>query len=408
MSKVRIIGLHVAALLTLAAAGCQGGAAPPAETPPTDQPKLRTTPGCAGPGTICTFAGNGEAAFTGEEQPALGTSLYWPIDLEIAADGRAYILDWQNHRVRRLDADGKLRTVIGTDEIGDGPGPGAGNERLAPGIAGTSINLNHPTDIQLSPDGATLYLASWHNHKIRKLDVATGLAQVACGKGPGFAGDGMPESAALFSMPKGIALAPNGDLYVVDTRNLRVRRIVAATSTVETVAGTGMRGATGDGGGPMQAAFSFQKDGDNPEPGGAIALDAQGRVYVADTQNHRVRRIDLAAGTVETVAGTGTPGAGGDGGPATMAQLAFPQDIELGADGRLFIADTENHVVRAVDPATGIIERVAGNGTPGDGGDGGPAREAGLYRPFGIALDARGDLYIADTRNNLVRKVVKP
>ena len=91
-----------------------------------------------------------------------------------------------------------------------------------------------------------------------------------------------------------------------------------------------------------------------------------------------------------------------------MAQLAFPEDIEIGPDGRLFIADTENHVVRAVDLATGIIDRVAGNGQKGDAGDGGPARDANLYRPFGIALDAAGDLYIADTRNNLVRKVVKP
>jgi sugar lactone lactonase YvrE len=395
-----------AALAALAISGCQGSGTPPPE--PSTMTKLRQTPPCAGAGTICSFAGNGDPAFTGEAEPALGTSLYWPIDLEIAPDGRAYILDWQNHRVRRLDADGKLRTVIGTDEIGDGPGPGAGSETTPPGVPGTSINLNHPTDVQISPDGSTLYLAAWHNHKIRKLDITSELAQVACGKGPGFAGDGMPESAALFSMPKSIALAPNGDLYIVDTRNFRVRRIVAAMGTVETVAGNGMRGATGDGGGPLDATFSFQLDGDNPEPGGAIALDAQGRLYIADTQNHRIRRIDLVAGTVETVAGTGTPGAGGDGGPATMAQLAFPRDIEIGPDGRLFIADTENHVIRAVDLTTGIIDRVAGNGQRGDGGDGGPARDANLNRPFGIALDAAGDLYIADTLNSLVRRVVKP
>jgi DNA-binding beta-propeller fold protein YncE len=130
---------------------------------------------------------------------------------------------------------------------------------------------------------------------------------------------------------------------------------------------------------------------------------------VADTQNHRVRRIDLAAKTIETVAGDGTRGAGGDGGPATMAQLAFPQDVEIGPDGRLFIADTENHVIRAVDLQTGFIDRVAGTiGQHGDGGDGGPARAATLQRPFGIALDTAGNLYVADTLNSLVRKVVTP
>jgi sugar lactone lactonase YvrE len=232
-----------------------------------------------------------------------------------------------------------------------------------------------------------------------------------CGRGPGFAGDGMPDATALFSMPKGIALAPSGDLFIVDTRNLRVRRIAAGTEIVTTVAGAGMRGATGDGGDPLAALFSFQKDGDNPEPGGAIALDQQGRLYIADTQNHRVRRIDLAPsgqGKIDTVAGTGTPGGGGDGGPATQAQLDFPQDLEISPDGRLFIADTENHVVRAVDLTTGIITRIAGNGQAGDSGDGGDARQASLRRPFGIAFDAAGDLYVADTLNNLVRKVVKP
>jgi sugar lactone lactonase YvrE len=392
--------------LALGAAGCGGSDGTPSVVMPPPA-KVRSTPPCAGPGTICTLAGNGDAAFTGEGEAALATSLYWPVDLEIAPDGRPYILDWQNHRVRRLDTDGKLRTVVGTDSIGDGPDPGGGNETVAPGIPGTTINLNHPTDIQFTRDGATMYLASWHNHKIRQLDVSSGNAVVTCGKGPGFAGDGMTEDKALFSMPKSIALAPTGDLFVVDTRNLRVRR-VGASHMVDTVAGTGMRGATGDGGDRLAATFSFQKDGDNPEPGGAIALDAQGRLYVADTQNNRVRRFDLTSGLVETVAGDGTRGAGGDGGPAKSAQLGLPQDIEIGPDGRLYIADTENHVVRAVDLTTGIITRVAGSGQVGDGGDGGDAKAASLNRPFGIAFDADGNLYVADTLNNLVRKVVKP
>jgi hypothetical protein len=394
--------------VVLAVSGCQGENMVNPPPDPTTQTKFRVTAPCAGPGTICSYAGNGDAAFTGEGEPLLGTSLYWPMDLEFAPDGRAYLLDWQNHRVRRADTDGKLRTVLGTDGIGDGPVPGTGDETVAPGVAGTSINLNHPTDLQFSPDGGTMVLAAWHNHKIRRLDVATGLAQIACGRGPGFAGDGGPEVMALLSMPKGIALAPSGDIFVLDTRNLRVRRLGAATGTIETVAGDGTRGATGDGGAPLAAKFSFQLAGDNPEPGGAIALDGAGRLYVADTNNHRIRRIDLASGTVETVAGDGTVGGGGDGGPATQAQLAFPRDIEISPDGRLFIADTENQAIRVVDLDTGIIDRVAGTGQVGDGGDGGPARDATLNRPFGIAFDGSGDLFIADTLNNLIRRVVTP
>jgi sugar lactone lactonase YvrE len=213
---------------------------------------------------------------------------------------------------------------------------------------------------------------------------------------------------ALLNQPTGIALAPSGDLYLLDTRNFRVRRVSAETGVIETVAGVGRRGAGGDGGDPLAAEFSFQKDGDNPEPGGAIALDHEGRIIIADTQNHRVRRVDLGRALVETIAGDGTRGSGGDGGPAIAAQLAFPRDVEVGADGRLFIADTENHVVRVVDPASGIIDTVAGNREPGGGGDGGLARAASLYRPFGIGLDAEGNLFVADTLNNVIRKVVTP
>jgi len=363
---------------------------------------------CAGPGTICRFAGTGDPAFTGEGGPALSASLYWPMDLELAPDGRAYVLDWQNHRVRRVDADSTIHTVFGTDGIGDGPGPGDGDETVPPGVPATSISLNHPTDIQFSPDGGVLLLAAWHNHKIRAMDVASGLADILCGRGPGFKGDGGSDATALLNQPKGIALGPSGDLYILDARNLRVRRIAAATGVIETVAGSGTRGDAGDGGDPLAAQFSFQIDSDNPEPGGAIALDGDGRIYVADTENHRIRRIDLARGVVEAVAGTGTAGFGGDGGPATEAALSHPRDVEVAPDGRIFIADTENHRVRVVDPATGLIDTVAGTGQPGGDGDGGDARVATLQRPFGVALDAAGNLFIADTLNNVVRKVVAP
>jgi sugar lactone lactonase YvrE len=200
----------------------------------------------------------------------------------------------------------------------------------------------------------------------------------------------------------------SGALYVVDARNLRVRRIgTDPNATIETVAGTGVVGASGDGGSPLAATFHFQEVSDNPEPGGGIAMDGQGRLYVADSWNHRIRRIDLTADLIETVAGNGTAGFSGDGGPATAASLNYPRDVEFGPDGRLYIADTDNQRVRALDLATGVITTVAGNGGQGFFGDGAPPTGAMLNRPFGIAFDAAGSLYIADTFNNRIRKVQK-
>jgi sugar lactone lactonase YvrE len=393
----------------VAAASCGTGGAVPADGATSD------LPGCAGAGTICTWAGTGDPAFTGDGLAPTQTALYWPMDVEFAPDGAGYILDWQNHRVRRADAS-KVTTIIGTDEPGDGPVYMRGDETTPPGVLATSVSLNHPTDLQFTPDGRMI-LAAWHNHKIRVVELSSDFSEVACGSGPGFAGDQGAQSAALLNMPKAIALAPSGDLYIADTRNFRVRRVAADSGIIDTVVGTGKRGATGDGGDPLQATLSFQQGldqadpgggGDNPEPGGALALDDQGRLYIADTENHRIRRVDFALGLIETVAGIGSAGFSGDGGLATAAALNHPRDIELGPGGRLFIADTENQRVRAVDLASGLITTVAGAGLAGFSGDGGPAAEAALHRPFGVAFDAAGDLYISDTFNNRIRRVVQP
>jgi DNA-binding beta-propeller fold protein YncE len=365
--------------------------------------------GCSGlPGSICTWAGTGEPAFTGDGDDRRQSALYWPLDLEFAPapDGRAYVLDWQNHRVRRVDADDTFETVIGTDEVGDGPDQG--DETVAPGVPGTTVNLNHPTDVQFDQAG-TLYLAAWHNHKVRRYDPASGLEVVACGSGPGFAGDTMDASGALLNRPKGLAISRRtGAIFILDAANFRVRRIDAESGVIDTVAGGPTLGYAGDGGPPLSAAFAFQMPGDNPEPGGAIALDDADHLYVADTENQRIRRIDFDQNVIDTVAGNGLAGFSGDGGLAVSASIRFPRDIEIGPDGRLYIADSDNHRVRVVDLATGIITTLVGDGTPGFAGDGGPALGARLNRPFGIAFDGAGDLYIADTLNNRVRKVVRP
>jgi sugar lactone lactonase YvrE len=361
---------------------------------------------CGGPGVICTWAGTGERGFNGDGRAPRDSSFYWPLDLEFAPDGTPYLLDWNNHRVRRIGADGKLKTVIGSYLPGDGP-PDQGDMRPE-GAPGTSCELNHPTDIQFLPDGK-LVLAAWHNHKIRTYDPATGLVRVICGAGPGNSPDHVVAARAVVKQPKAVAVDGAGRIYLTDSGNQRIR-VIDTDGVLNQVAGTGSPGFGGDGGAPLSAAFNMQSDPigmDNPEPGGGIALDAEGRLYLGDTFNHRVRRIDFAAGTVTTVAGSGTKGFSGDGGPATEARLDLPRDVEIGPDGRLYIADTDNHRIRAVDLATGVITTVAGNGSAGFSGDGGPAASAQLARPFGIAFDAQGNLYVADTFNDRIRVVYR-
>ena len=362
---------------------------------------------CDTAGNICTWAGKTRAAFNGDDQPLSKALFYWPIDMKITSSGDTYILDWNNHQVRRLMPDGTLHTVIGTDFIGDGDW--ATKDLVAPGVPGTDINLNHPTQLLEEP-GGTLLLVSWHNHKLRRYDPKTGLTYVVCGRGAGFAGDGGPvdDPALRFNQPSGGTIADDGNVYLVDQRNQRVRMITAGGTDVETLAGTGEVGFTGDGGYPMKATFSFPK-GSNPPPAGTIAMDAEGRLYVADTLNHAIRRIDRARKTIETVAGTGAAGFAGDDGPGHKAQLNNPRDLEMGPDGRLYIADELNHRVRAFDIETGVITTVAGNGKNEFAGDHGPATEASLNRPTGIEFSLDGKtMYVADSHNFRIRAVTLP
>ncbi len=363
-------------------------------------------------GSICTFAGTGQRGHNGDGHDRLMTALYWPIDLEFTPTGRTYVLDWNNHQVRQVLDDGTFLTVMGTDFVGDGP-PGQG-DLVEPGVPGTTVDLNHPTDLQELPSGDLLVVA-WHNHKLRKLDPLTGLVTVITGRGAGFVGDGGPASAALVNQPAHAVLDPAGNLFLNDQRNQRIRmfRNFATdlyNSVVTTVVGAGPPpGFNGDGLPLLETQINWPTGG-NPEPTGGLAMDAAGVIYFSDTNNHRIRRVeftdaDFTTGTVSTIAGTGVAGFGGDGGPAVDAQINVPQDMEIGPDGNLYFADANNHRVRMIDLATGVITTVAGTGEKGYSGDGGPAAEAMLNRPFGVAFDANGDLYISDTFNSRVRKV---
>lgn len=398
--------------------GVPSGVVPtPVPTPPVIIPCTEEV------GSICTYAGTGGTAFNGDGHHRLETILYWPFDIEFTASGRRIILDWNNHRVREIVGDEEIITIVGTDSLGDGPDD---LSDLAPnGADPLTVDLNHPTDVLQLSNGDLIFFA-WHNHKIREIDVDTGRVFVLLGRGAGRTGEDITADETLVNQPPHGALDADGNLFFIDQRNQRIRVIYnfdeeRKNGIVRTVVGTGTcdpekpAGPGFNGDGPaLETCLSFPTGG-NPEPSGGIAVDANGVLYFSDTNNHRIRKVeftneDFTEGQVTTLAGVddeGVPVAGysGDGGPGTEAMISFPQDLEIGPDGNLYFADTDNHRVRMIDLTTGIITTVAGKGTAGYSGDGGQALEAELTRPFGVAFDANGDLFISDTFNSRIRKV---
>jgi hypothetical protein len=360
-----------------------------------------TSPGPTGDteiesGDISTVAGSGIPGLGPDGIDPVETALYTPMDLTFGPDGLPYIIDFNNHRVRTV-RNGVVETVIGTGEIGDAP----------EGIA-TEVRLNHPTNIVFDAQGR-LVLAAWHNSKVMRLDLTTGMLTRFAGDGSrAFAGDGGPALTCKLDLPVGLAIDPaTGETYISDEANVRIRKI-DGSGNINTIGGNGTRGYSGDGG-PATAAQLNMPAGQSAPPVGRIAF-ANGYLYIADYLNHCIRRIHTSSGIIETFAGTGSAGFSGDGGPATAAQLNAPADVDVDDAGNVYIADTYNSVIRMVN-AAGVITTIAGvqhastEGAVYYGGDFGPATAATLDRPHGIAFGPDGALYIADSYNNRIRKV---
>ncbi|MCH7596231.1 MAG: hypothetical protein IID35_06690, partial [Planctomycetes bacterium] len=362
-------------------------------------------------GSICTYVGTGANGFNGDGLDRLQTALYWPMDIEFTPMGRQIVLDWNNHVVREILSDGTLTTIMGTYFVGDGPDDLS--DLNEPGADPLTVNLNHPTDVQEFPNG-DLMLMAWHNHKIRQIDAVTGRVLVLLGGRADFAGDDGPARDALVNQPPHGVFDADGNLFFIDQRNQRIRVIYdfaaqRGDGIITTIVGTGDKGFNGDGPG-VTTMLAFPAGG-NPEPSGGLALSADGVLYFSDTHNHRIRKVtfidgDLTNGIVTTISGTGEAGYSGDGGLAADARVNFPQDLEIGPDGNVYFADTNNNRIRRIDLGTHTIETVVGNGVEGYGGDGGPAIDAMLHRPFGVAFDGDGFLYVSDTFNGRIRKVV--
>jgi len=354
-------------------------------------------------GHACVWLGTGAEGFNGDGHDHLKTDIYWSMDMLFASDGTPWFIDWNNHMIRKVAPDGRVTSVVGwTDPIFPGDGTGDASEKSPEGADGALVKLNHPTDLLEAPDGAVLVMA-WHNHKLRRIDPETSRVTILAGAGAGFAGDGGPMAKALFKQPKSLVNDADGNLYVADQQNFRVRRI-DPEGTVTTFVGAGMQGSDGDGGPAGDCALSWEA-GSNPEPSGGLAV-ADGKLYIADTLSHRIRVVDLATNVIEPFAGTGEPGYTGDGGQALDATFNEPRDLELGPDGSLYVADTDNHVIRAIDLATGLVRTAVGTGEPGrDAVDGKLATETPLKRPFGLEFDGAGNLFVMDTMNSRILEV---
>ena len=330
---------------------------------------------------ISTVVGTATNGYSGDGGLATQADLSNPCGLAVDSAGNLYIADQSNARIRKVAA-GVINTIAGNGTngyTGDGKPP-------------TQANISLPCGVAVDPSG-NVYFSQTDapNSAVRKAP-ATGNMSTVTGTaaGGGFSGDGAVATSAQVNGPMALALDSSGNLYVLDTLNNRVR-VITSDGKINTVVGNGFPQYSGDGGSPTSASLN------NPQ---GISLDSAGTLYIADTFNNRIRKV--SGNVITTIAGIGTGGFSGDGGPAVNAQLNFPKGVAVDAAGNVYIVDSYNWRIRVVTPS-GIIFTIAGRSAAGYSGDGGPATSARLNFPEAIALGPNGTLYFSDTQNNVIR-----
>ena len=333
-------------------------------------------------GIITTVAGDGTGGYSGDGNSSISAELDYPVGVKLDAFGNLFIADFKNQRIRKVGTNGIITTVAGNGEAGY-----AGD-----GGPATNARLNGPVGLALDATG-NLIFADVDNHRIRKVGT-NGIITTLAGNGTaGYSGDNGPATNAQLYYPYSVVVDASSNLFIADSYNQRIR-MVGTNGIITTVVGNGVDGYSGDGGRASSAELYY--------PFG-IALDAFGNLFIADFGNERIRTV-TTNGIILTVAGNGTEGYSGDGGAATNAELNSPVGLTVDTFGDLFIADFKNQRIREVG-ANATIATVAGNGVSNYFGDGGLATNAELNEPFGVTVDASGNLFIADQANNRVRKV---
>ncbi len=339
-------------------------------------------------GIITTAAGNGaygvlSGGFFGDGGPATRAELSRPQGVAVDEAGNLYIADTQNCAVRKVSAaTGLLTTIAGTGARGFGGDDGPATASL----------LDTPYGVAV--DGAgNVYIADTGNRRVRRVSAATGLITTVAGGGVAW-DDGAPATLAILTQPAGIAVDSGGNLYIAEA--FGIRRVSASTGIITTVAGGQGTTDFGDGGPAVNARLSYPQ---------AVAVDADGNLYIADYSNDRIREVRAATGIITTIAGSGVHGFSGDGGPAVEATVRRPHGVAVDAVGNVYFSDTYNCRVRKVDAVTGIVSTVAGGDIYGFAGDGGLAVNARLYYTYGLAIDAFANIFVADTENDRIRMV---
>ncbi|MFI5196382.1 MAG: T9SS type A sorting domain-containing protein [Chitinophagales bacterium] len=332
---------------------------------------------------ITTIAGTGTSGFSGDGGSATSATINYAGDIVTDGSGNVYFSDYNNNRVRKINSSGIISTIAGTGTAGYN----------GDGIAATTAKLNTPYGLALDDTG-NLYIADYANQRIRKVNTS-GIISTIAGTGTGaYSGDGGLAIAADIWVPNYVCTDHFGNIFISDNQNKRIRK-VNNLGIISTYAGTGSGGYNGDGI-PATAAQVNSTAG--------IKTDNTGNLYIADLSNNRIRKV-TTSGYISTIAGTGAAGYSGDNGAATSAQMSGPLALCLDNAGNLYISDQGNYRIRKVD-ASNIITTIAGNGTQGYSGDGGPATAAKINNVDGVYMDVPGNLYIADAYNYRVRKVI--
>jgi streptogramin lyase len=343
-------------------------------------------------GNIDTFAGTGLVGSSGDGGPAKLASLGQPFHCEFDHEGNLLIADASLGKIRRVARDSGVISTI------------AGNGANDLGVDGSpALETTIGTPYALSADkNGDLYIVDQKTPVVRKVDGKTGRVSIFAGTGrKGSSGDGGPATRAMLREPNDCFLDGKGGLLIADVADWRVRRVDLKTGIITTFAGKGKpaggtppRSRIGDGGKAVDAVIVGAR---------GVCLDGQGNTYLCEREGNAVRKVD-ESGLITTIAGTGATGYSGDGAAASLATFRGPKGIRADSEGNLYVVDTENHAIRKIDAKSGLITTVAG-GRSGSGGDGGKPQAAGLARPHGCIVAPDGTLYIADSENHRVRRV---